>query len=246
MKQFVKFLLLASISIIISVPASAQKEKKNIFEGSTFSAPEDVGRATGFFAGMSFDVSWRNNNKATLYGMDFDASESYSILLTPQCGWIFSDRLIAGSQFSFKMSRTIVQEVDPQTPQRTLGWDLAPYVRYKLLSFGQKKNWGIWADAHVYFGMDYPRNESAFFNNKLVYGVQVMPSLSLDIMKNCTFFVNFAIASFGYAGMTYNLVDGTKYSENNLILFTAKVTGFANSLFTDGLYGVKMGLVKKF
>jgi hypothetical protein len=113
---------------------------------------------------------------------------------------------------------------------------------------------GIWLEAHLYGGMDFPSVASGSaagtdyegLRYKAVYGVQVSPVITYQFSRKRSFQIFFSILSFGYSGTTrfYNGKDN-EYS-NDIIIFSGKLRNLLANQFTPGLYGLKFGVQKNF
>ena len=231
-----------------------------------------------FFSGASFDIRYHNDT-----GEKSDAEE-WSFLINPNIGYHFNPRLEAGCRFGISFSNQIdnyennnswlfnsdlgilngISQDDFQVDDsegnleikhKKIGWNIAPFVRYRLLSFFDEKLC-IWADAHVYYGMQYPRSSRLAGTNEKIenpyryqanYGIQIMPMISYKVTDKYRINLHFGIASLAYAGSTkfYENTDKTT-SSNDVLLFSNKLTGLLKSQFTTGLYGLRIGLGRNF
>ena len=118
---------------------------------------------------------------------------------------------------------------------------------------------GIWLEAHLYTGMQYPRvtagkvkgTDYDGLRHTIVYGAQVSPVITYQFNKKSTLQLFFSIISFGYSGTTFCYTDpdtGKRYNEhtNDIIVFSGRLRNLLSNQFMPGLYGVKFGVMKSF
>ena len=206
------------------------------------------------YYGYNFDIYFHHDSKK-------DSRENgWSIALTPEIGWKLKERVYLGMRFggsyaNYKNS-FLVTEIDTSyyTDLRVHvgSWEVAPYVRYKMKSLFNDKV-GIWLEAHLYTGMDFPRvtdGETAHtdydgLRHSVTYGFQVSPVITYQFNRKSTFQIFFSILSLGYSGTTYFYGDRREYS-NDVIIFSGKLSNLISNQFTPGLYGLKFGVQKSF
>jgi len=210
-----------------------------------------------FFTGLAFDVKWQNSGTTTAAGVSSQISNSYGGEISPQVGYQFNPKFMVGARINFIFDKSYLTAQNEQTKveekyiSSSLGWDVAPFCRYRIAKFGKNDWFTIWADFHMYYGVLYPNKveEPGYttidFNKKFIYGTQLMPSLGFRITEKSTLFVNFALLSLGYSG-TCTEYDGKYDYENRLILFTGKLSGLFSALASEGLYGIKFGMIRTF
>lgn len=230
-----------------------------------------------FFAGVSFDIRYHSNSE------DKSNGEEWSFLINPNIGYHFNPKLEAGCRFGLSFTNQIDtynsdswwyngnlgmmnggikedyelenKDESMEVRHKKIGWNLAPFVRYKLLSFFDERLC-IWADAHVYYGMQYPNSSEMVGSNQKIdnpyryqanYGIQIMPMISYKVTDKYRINLHFGIASLAYAGSTkfYDNSDKTT-STHDVLLFSNKLTGLLKSQFTTGLYGIRIGLGRNF
>lgn len=231
-----------------------------------------------FFAGASFDMRYHNDSE------DKSNAEEWSFLINPNIGYHFNPKLEAGCRFGLSFSNQIDDyknsnlwwfnagtggifgdfneedydgddsDATVEIKHKKIGWNLAPFVRYKLLSFFDEKLC-IWADAHVYYGMQYPRSSQLVGSNETIdnpykyqanYGIQIMPMISYKVTEKYRINLHFGIASLAYAGTTKYYDNDKTTRSNDVILFSNKISGLVKSQFTTGLYGLRIGLGRNF
>jgi hypothetical protein len=137
-------------------------------------------------------------------------------------------------------------------------WNVTPYVRYRLKTLFNNKV-GIWLEAHLYTGMEFPRVTSGVatgtdyngLKHSVIYGAQVSPVITYQFSRTRTFQIFFSILSAGYSGTTFCYVDpetGVRHNEytNDIIIFSGKLRNLLANHFTPGLYGLKFGIQKSF
>ena len=206
------------------------------------------------YYGYNFDIYFHHDTKK-------DSRENgWSIALTPEIGWKLTEKIYLGMRFggsyaNYKSS-SLVSETDTSyyTDLRIHvgSWEVAPYVRYKMKSLFNDKV-GIWLEAHLYAGMDFPRvSEGKTANTdydglrySTTYGFQVSPVITYRFNKKSTFQVFFSILSLGYSGTMYSYADRREFS-NDVIIFSGKLSNLISNQFTPGLYGLKFGVQKNF
>ena len=130
-------------------------------------------------------------------------------------------------------------------------------MRYRLKTLFNGKV-GIWLEAHLYTGMEFPRVVDGIVKGtdyeglryNLTYGLQVSPVITYQFNRKSTFQIFFSILSLGYSGTTFCYVDdaGKRYNEytNDVIIFSGKLKNLIANQFTPGLYGFKFGVQKSF
>jgi len=164
-----------------------------------------------FFTGLAFDISWSNSGDIGNAGTVTQPSSAYNGTISPQFGYVFNPKWMVGSKINLVFDKVYSSEQDKEGKNNkyvssSIGWDIAPFGRYKLMEFGENGWFSIWADLHVYYGIKYPRNinESGYitkeFNKIYAYGIQGMPALGFKINDHSTLFINVAILSLGYSG----------------------------------------------
>ena len=206
------------------------------------------------YYGYNFDIYFHHDSKK-------DSRENgWSIALTPEIGWKLKERVYLGMRFggsyaNYKSS-FLVTEIDTSyyTDLRVHvgSWEVAPYMRYKMKSLFNDKV-GIWLEAHLYTGMDFPRVTDGSVGNtdydglrhSVTYGFQVSPVITYQFNRKSTFQIFFSILSLGYSGTTYFYGDRREYS-NDIIIFSGKLSNLISNQFTPGLYGLKFGVQKSF
>ena len=206
------------------------------------------------YYGYNFDIYFHSDSKK-------DSRENgWSFALTPEIGWKLTEKIYLGMRFggsyaNYKSSY-LVSEIDTSyyTDLRIHvgSWEVAPYVRYKMKSLFNDKV-GIWLEAHLYAGMDFPRvSEGKTANTdydglrySTTYGFQVSPVITYRFNKKSTFQVFFSILSLGYSGTMYSYADRREFS-NDVIIFSGKLSNLISNQFTPGLYGLKFGVQKNF
>jgi hypothetical protein len=137
-------------------------------------------------------------------------------------------------------------------------WEVIPYGRYRLKTLFNDKV-GIWLEAHLYTGMQYPRvtagkvkgTDYDGLRHTIVYGAQVSPVITYQFNKKSTLQLFFSIISFGYSGTTFCYTDpetGKRYNEhtNDILVFSGRLRNLLSNQFMPGLYGLKFGVMKSF
>ncbi len=206
------------------------------------------------YYGYNFDIYFHHDTKT-------DSRENgWSFALTPELGWRLTEKIhlgmrLGGSYANYKSS-FMVTELDTSyyTDLRVHvgSWEVAPYMRYRLKTLFNDKV-GIWLEAHLYTGMDFPRVTNGKITNtdfdglrhSITYGFQVSPVITYQFNRKSTFQIFFSILSLGYSGTTYCYTGHNEHS-SDVIIFSGKLSNLISNQFTPGLYGLKFGVQKSF
>ena len=214
------------------------------------------------YYGYNFDIYYHNDSRAAT------KENGWSIAVEPEIGWKLKERFHLGLRFggSYQdtyLTYTTLDLVEGKEKPADLrvqqgSWNVTPYVRYRLKTMFNDKL-GIWLEAHLYAGMEYPRvadNGNAIGTNyeglkhSITYGAQVSPVITYQFNKKSNFQIFFSILSLGYSGSTFCYVDpdGSHRNEytNDVIVFSGKLKNLIANQFTPGLYGLKFGVQKSF
>ena len=214
------------------------------------------------YYGYNFDIYFHNDTR------DQIKANGWSIALEPEIGWKLKERLylglrVGGSYQSTYATYTFIDETDGSTKSADLrvhqgSWSVTPYVRYRLKSMFNDKL-GIWLEAHLYTGMEFPNvakgdptgTDYDGLRHSISYGLQVSPVITYKFNRKSTFQIFFSILSLGYSGTTFcyaDPLDGHRYNEytNDVIIFSGKLRNLIANQFTPGLYGLKFGVQKSF
>ena len=137
-------------------------------------------------------------------------------------------------------------------------WNITPYTRYRLKTIFNDKV-GIWLEAHLYAGMEFPRVTDGVvkgtdydgLKHSVIYGAQISPVITYQFSRKSTFQIFFSILSLGYSGTAFCYQDpttGDRHYEytNDVIVFSGKLRNLIANQFTPGLYGLKFGIQKTF
>ncbi len=206
------------------------------------------------YYGYNFDIYFHHDSRPNR------TENGWSIALTPEIGWKLKERVYLGLRFggsyaNYKSS-FIVTEIDTTyyTDLRIHvgSWEVAPYVRYRLKTLFNDKL-GIWLEAHLYTGMDFPRvtegnvthTDFEGLRHAVTYGFQLSPVITYQFNRKSTFQMFFSILSLGYSGTAYCYTDHNEYT-NDVIIFSGKLSNLIANQFTPGLYGLKFGIQKSF
>lgn len=213
------------------------------------------------FYGYKFDIYYHQDTR------NATKENGYSIVLTPEIGWRVKEKLYVGlrigggyqdtySSYSYEALDGTIKTEELRIQQGS--WDVTPYVRYRLKTLFNDKV-GVWLEAHLYAGMEYPRvtdgvvkgTDYEGLRHTITYGAQVSPVITYQFNKKSTFQIFFSILSLGYSGTTFCYTDpysGKKYNEftNDVIIFSGKLRNLIANQFTPGLYGLRLGVQKSF
>ena len=212
------------------------------------------------YYGYNFDIYFHHDSRSSR------KENGWSFALTPEIGWKLTDRIHLGLRFGGSYQNTyttyIVEEDDGKSTTTNLrvhqgSWEVTPYGRYRLKTLFNDKV-GIWIEAHLYTGMEFPRVTSGKttgtdydgLRHSITYGAQVSPVITYKFNKKSTFQIFFSILSLGYSGTTFCYTDPEKgnYKEytHDVIIFSGKLRNLLANQFTPGLYGLKFGVQKSF
>ena len=206
------------------------------------------------YYGYNFDIYFHHDSRV-------DSRENgWSFALTPELGWRLTEKVHLGMRFGGSYANTrfsfLVTEIDTSfTADLRVhhgSWEVAPYMRYKMKSLFNDKV-GIWLEAHLYTGMDFPRvteGNTAHTNydglrHSVTYGFQVSPVITYQFNPKSTFQIFFSILSLGYSGTAFFYGDRREYT-NDVIIFSGKLSNLIANQFTPGLYGLRFGVQKSF
>ena len=213
------------------------------------------------YYGYKFDLYYHNDTRSNT------KENGWSISVEPEIGWRLKERVYLGLRFgggyqdtylTYTVSDLLEGNDKPASLRVQQGtWNVTPYMRYRLKTMFNDKV-GIWLEAHLYAGMDFPNVTSGSvigtdyegLKHSIIYGAQVSPVITYQFNRKSTFQIFFSILSLGYSGTTFCYVDdaGKKYNEytNDVIVFSGKLRNLIANQFTPGLYGFKFGVQKSF
>lgn len=213
-----------------------------------------------FFYGYNFDIYYHNDSRNS------QKNKGWSVRLAPEFGYKISQNTQVGLRIggSYSSIRTdyLLTNLEGKEEVRNLlvrsgSWEVLPFGRYRLKTLFNDKV-GIWLEMHMYTGMEYPRvmdgntkgTDYDGLRHTITYGAQVSPVITYQFNQKSTFQIFFSILSLGYSGTTffYQNAEKGKYREysNDLIIFSGKLSNLVANQFTPGLYGLKIGVQKKF
>lgn len=217
------------------------------------------------YYGYNFDIYFHHNSKVNT------KENGWSIALEPEVGWKLKERVYLGARvsgsFQDNYSTYSYLGLDINGDEKTFTkdlrvmcgtWAVTPYMRYRLKTLFNDKL-GIWLEAHLYTGMEFPRVvdgdiKGTDFDGQrfsVTYGCQVSPVITYRFNRKSTFQIFFSIMSFGYSGTT-RFYDATSpdgvHNEytNDIIIFSGKLKNLLANQFTPGLYGLKFGVQRNF
>ena len=213
------------------------------------------------YYGYNFDIYFHHDSRASR------KENGWSFALEPELGWRLKERLYLGFRFggSYQDSYNTYyyealdgSKVSEELRVQLGTWNVTPYVRYRLKTLFDGKV-GIWLEAHLYAGMEFPRVADGVvagtdydgLRHSIIYGAQVSPVVTYQFSRKRSFQIFFSILSAGYSGTTFCKVDpatGKRYNEytNDVIIFSGKLRNLVANQFTPGLYGLKFGIQKSF
>lgn len=252
------------LASVASIAAETQVATDSVADSTTVVAPvEEVPLwKQKLYYGYKFDIYLHHNSRS-------DKKENgWSISVTPEIGWRLKERVYLGMRFggtykSAYISQSYINDVNGSKSTEDMrvsygSWEVTPYMRYRMKTLFDGKV-GIWMEAHLYTGMEFPRvtegktagTDFDGLRHSLTYGVQLSPVITYQFNRKSTFQIFFSILSVGYSGSTFfyqNPETGTRYNEytNDLIIFSGKLSNLLANQFTPGLYGLKFGVQKSF
>ena len=216
------------------------------------------------YYGYNFDIYYHHDSRSQR------KENGFSISVEPEIGWKLKERvylgLRVGGSYQNTMATYTVEDITPagldtmySTDLRVHqgSWSVTPYVRYRLKSMFNDKL-GIWLEAHLYAGMEFPSVDATAakgtdydgLRHSITYGAQISPVITYKFNRKSTFQIFFSILSLGYSGTTFCYSDPTQgnYNEytNDVIIFSGKLKNLLANQFTPGLYGLKFGVQKSF
>ncbi len=214
------------------------------------------------YYGYNFDIYYHHDTRGN------KKENGWSIAVEPEIGWKLKERIYLGLRFGGSYQDTYTTyttdledgaKLSEDIRVRQGSWNVTPYMRYRLKSAFNDKL-GIWLEAHIYAGMEFPRVTSGVIEgtdyeglkHSITYGLQVSPVITYRFNRKSTFQLFFSILSFGYSGTTFCYVDdpftgeGHKEYTNDIIIFSGKLKNLLANQFTPGLYGLKFGVQKNF
>ena len=216
------------------------------------------------YYGYNFDIYYHHDTRSQR------KENGFSIALEPEIGWKLKERLYLGLRVGGRYENTVttytISETTPAGVDTTYAndlrihqgsWSVTPYMRYRLKSMFNDKL-GIWLEAHVYTGMDFPSVDAndakgtdyEGLRYSVTYGFQLSPVITYKFNRKSTFQVFFSILSLGYSGSAffYQEDDGSRHTDytNDVIVFSGKLRNLLANQFTPGLYGLKFGVQKSF
>ena len=216
------------------------------------------------YYGYNFDIYYHHDTRSQR------KENGFSIALEPEIGWKLKERLYLGLRVGGRYENTVttytISETTPAGVDTTYAndlrihqgsWSVTPYARYRLKSMFNDKL-GIWLEAHVYTGMDFPSvdvndakgTDYEGLRYSVTYGFQLSPVITYKFNRKSTFQVFFSILSLGYSGSAffYQEDDGSRHTDytNDVIVFSGKLRNLLANQFTPGLYGLKFGVQKSF
>lgn len=212
------------------------------------------------YYGYNFDIYLHHDSRS-------DRKENgWSIALEPEIGWKLKERVYLGVRFGGSYANLVTEDevstIDTSYTTKLRvhqgSWEIAPYVRYRMKTLFDGKV-GIWMEAHLYTGMQFPRVSDGLIKgtdydglrHSVTYGFQISPVITYKFNKKSTFQVFFSILSLGYSGTAFcyrDPITGERHNEytNDLIIFSGKLRNLIANHFTPGLYGLRFGVQKSF
>ncbi len=254
---------LASVATIAAETQTAEYQQDSVASDSIkVKLPEVPEWKKKLYYGYNFDIYFHHDSRSNR------KENGWSIAVEPGIGWRLKERLYLGMRFggSYQDLYTTYthEQADGTKVSEDLriqqgSWNVTPYMRYRLKTLFNDKV-GIWIEAHLYTGMEFPRVADGVvkgtdydgLRHSITYGAQVSPVITYQFNRKSTFQIFFSILSFGYSGTAFRYVDdattGASHMEytNDVIIFSGKLRNLIANHFTPGLYGLKFGVQKSF
>lgn len=232
-----------------------------------------------YIGGVAFDIDYSSNASKSASGTKLKDGASYTVSIAPQFGWMPTEKWMVGAAVAFDMSNAstiehteidlsdldglddldgfddleglddiIGDEFDTESTTKTLGWSVAPFARYKVGEFGR---FGVWMDAHLYLGMQYPdkKQVGGLFNTPkrtANYGAQICPMVSFQFNDRAMITLHISTLSLGWAGSAKWMPDDSVRYTSDLRMFSGKISGLLSSAITESWYGFRIGTIYKF
>lgn len=257
-----KILLIAALACVTSMAVCAQNAEpaKQKFSLKPDSATLSLCPKERFYYGYNFDIYYHHDTRSS------QKSNGWSLRVMPEFGYKLNQRTQVGLRLggSYSSIRTdyMLTNLEGKDEVRNLrvssgSWELIPFGRYRLKTLFNDKV-GVWLEMHLYTGMEYPRvvdgdvkgTDYDGLRHSITYGAQLSPVITYQFNEKSTFQIFFSILSLGYSGTTfcYSNEERGRYHEysNDLIVFSGKLSNLIANQFTPGLYGLKIGVQKKF
>lgn len=213
------------------------------------------------YYGYNFDFYFHHDTRSNR------KENGWSIALEPELGWRLKERIYLGLRVGGSYQDTYTtytyealdgSKISEDLRVRQGSWNVTPYMRYRLKTLFNGKV-GIWMEAHLYTGMEFPSVASGSaagtdyegLKHSVIYGAQLSPVITYQFSRKRTFQIFFSILSVGYSGTAFCYQDpfsGERHYEytNDVIIFSGKLRNLIANQFTPGLYGLKFGVQKSF
>ena len=213
------------------------------------------------YYGYNFDIYYHHDTR------NERKENGWSIRLEPEIGWRLKERVYIGlrlggsyqdSYTTYTRETTAGQQISETLRVQQGSWNVTPYARYRLKTLFNDKV-GIWLEAHLYTGMEFPRvtdgdisgTDYEGLKHSVIYGAQIAPVITYQFNRKRSLQIFFSIISLGYSGTAFCYADpitGERHHEytNDVILFSGKLRNLIANQFTPGLYGLKFGVQKSF
>ncbi len=250
---------LASVAAIAGETKTVETPQDSVNTPSVLNIP--VWKQKLYY-GYKFDIYYHTDSRST------HKDNGLSITLTPEIGWKLSEKMSVGMRFGggYQHIYATYTDYDIWTDTEKTNdlriqqgsWEVLPYMRYRLKTLFNDKV-GIWLEAHLYAGMEFPRvtdgeikgTDYDGLRHSIIYGAQVCPVITYQFNNRTALQIYFSILSLGYSGTTFCYTDpytGKRYNEttNDVIIFSGKLRNLIANHLTPGLYGLRLGIQKSF
>ena len=254
---------LGGVATVVGETHSPEVEKENAADTAVAQValkPVPVWKQKLYY-GYNFDIYYHSDSRP------MRKENGWSISLEPEIGWRVNEKISFGLRLAgnyqdtyetYTIDLTNGSSVSEGLRIQQGGWSVTPYGRYRLKSMFNDKL-GIWIEAHLYGGMEYPRvtdgdvkgTDYDGLRYSVNYGFQVSPVITYQFNRKRNFQIFFSILSLGFSGTSYFYEEpetGRRYQEHtqDIIIFSGKLKNMLANQFTPGLYGLKFGVQKSF
>lgn len=219
-----------------------------------------------FFFGMKFGL-YTDFNNTSVSEQDgvIKGGRTFNYSIKPSIGYYFTPDLIGGIKFEYVSNNFYQQDTGTKTTSikymllnvlmgngldtNCMKWNIAPYLRYRLFSaFSPKIN--FWAEFDAYVGGKYERDkvtkEIDPATGRTLWGVEIHPLISVDLLKNWMLYSSLDILSIGYEGSWAKSVTSVEGDKQNVDKYTGAFLFQANPLIGIANSIVNIGIIKKF
>lgn len=200
-----------------------------------------------FHFGGNFTVNFAKEHTGFSSGDTDNKELAYMINVKPKVYWNIGERMQVGSRIGFAFGRLtnglVYDDKKEQSTiiNRAVGWSVSPFYGYKVLTW---RKVSVWAEANAFVGQYYnvnkPQKGSTEWVNKLEYGFQILPVISIDLTEKIALQLHLGFISAGWYGTRSKYQDKVVTTSN----WDLHKGGFSGIL--QGLTDYGIGLVRNF